>query len=101
MEFHLSPEDESLRKVVEDFVRDELIPLEVEFANAPDIFEGSRWKSRVKNSPEPEIQRYLAIMSELESKAEAKGLWRVDVPKEYGGTEVGNVAMIALTEELE
>ena len=101
MEFHLSPEDESLRKVVEDFVRDELIPLEVEFANAPDIFEGSRWKSRVKNSPEPEIQRYLAIMSELESKAEAKGLWWVDVPKEYGGTEVGNVAMIALTEELE
>jgi acyl-CoA dehydrogenase len=101
MEFNLSPADESLRKVVEEFVRDELIPLEAEFANAPDIFEGSRWKSRVKNSPEPEIQRYLGIMAELERKAEAKGLWHVDVPKEYGGAEVGNVAMIALTEELE
>ena len=101
MEFNLSAADESLRKVVEEFVRDELIPLEAEFANAPDIFEGSRWKSRVKNSPDPEIQRYLGIMSELERKAEAKGLWHVDVPKEYGGAQAGNVAMIALTEELE
>ena len=101
MEFNLSPADEALRKVVEEFVRDELIPLEAEFANAPDIFEGSRWKSRVKNNPDPEIQRYLGIMSELERKAEAKGLWHVDVPKEYGGAQVGNVAMIALTEELE
>ncbi len=101
MEFNLSPEEESLRKVVEEFVRDELIPLEPEFLNAPDIFEGSRWKSRVKSSQDPEIQRYLAIMSDLQKKAEAKGLWHVDVPKEYGGTQVSNVAMIALTEELE
>lgn len=101
MEFSLSPEEESLRKVVEEFVRDELIPLEPEFLNAPDIFEGSRWKSRVKSSQDPEIQRYLAIMWDLQKKAEAKGLWYVDVPKEYGGKEVSNVAMIALTEELE
>lgn len=101
MEFRLSAEEESLRKVVEEFVRDELIPLEAEFVDAPDIFEGSRWKSRVKSSQDPEIQRYLGIMTELEKKAEAKGLWRLDVPKNYGGTEVSNVAMIALTEELE
>ena len=101
MEFNLSSEEESLRKVVEEFVRDELIPLEPEFLNAPDIFEGSCWKSRVKSSQDPEIQRYLAIMSDLQKKAEAKGLWHVDVPKEYGGTQVSNVAMIALTEELE
>ena len=101
MEFRLSSEEEELRKVVEEFVRDELVPLEPEFANAPDIFEGSRWKSRVKSSQDPAIQRYVAIMLELEKKAEEKGLWRLDVPKEYGGTAIGNVAMIALTEELE
>jgi alkylation response protein AidB-like acyl-CoA dehydrogenase len=101
MEFHLSEEEEKLRKIVEEFVRDELIPLEPEFLNAPDIFEGSRWKSRVKSSQDPEIQRYLAIMAELEKKADARGLWRLDVPKEYGGAQVSNVAMIALTEELE
>ena len=101
MDFRLSAEEESLRKAVENFVRDELIPLEAEFVHAPDIFEGSRWKSRVKSSPDPEIQRYFALMTELEKKAEAKGLWRLDVPREYGGEAIGNVAMIALTEELE
>ena len=101
MDFHLTPEEESLRKLVAEFVRDELVPLEPEFVHAPDIFEGSRWKSRVKSSPDPEIQRYLRIMEGLEKKAEAAGLWHLDVPKAYGGMEVSNVAMIAVTEELE
>ena len=101
MEFRLSPEEENLRKVVEEFVRRELIPLEPEFDHAPDIFEGSRWKSRVKSSPDPQIQRYLEIMEELEKKAEAEGLWQLDVPKEFGGLAVSNVGLIAVTEELE
>src|SRR5262245_28970987 len=101
VEFRLSPEEESLRKVVEEFVLSELVPLEAEFANAPDIFEGSRWKSRVKASQDPEIRRYIEIMAELEKRADAKGLWYLDVPKTYGGAQVSNVAMIAVTEELE
>lgn len=101
MEFRLSAEEESLRQAVEGFVRDELIPLEPEFADAPDIFEGSRWKSRLRSSQDPEIQRYLAIMQSVEQKAEAQGLWHLDVPKAYGGMEVSNVALIAVTEELE
>ena len=101
MEFRLSPEEEKLRKVVEEFVRRELIPLEPEFDHAPDIFEGSRWKSRVKSSPDPQIQRYVEIMEELEKKAEAEGLWQLDVPREFGGLAVSNVGLIAVTEELE
>jgi len=101
MEFRFLPEEEELRRVVAEFVQDELIPLEPEFEHAPDIFEGSRWKSRVKSSQDPEIQRYLKIMEDLEQRAAAKGLWHLDVPKAYGGMEVSNVAMIAVTEELE
>lgn len=101
MDFRLTADEEALRQVVERFVREELIPLEAEFAGAPDIFEGSRWKSRVKTSEDPEIKRYLGLMEELEHKAAAAGLWYLDVPKAYGGTEVSNVAMIAVTEELE
>ena len=101
MDFHLSEQEESLRKVVEGFVRDQLIPLEPEFDNAPDIFEGSRWKTRAKLSRDPEIKRYVEIIEGLEKKAETVGLWYLDVPKEYGGLEVSNVAMIAVTEELE
>jgi acyl-CoA dehydrogenase len=101
MDFRLSPEEESLREGVERFVRDELVPLEALFEKAPDIFEGSRWKSRAKLSNDPEVKRYLEIMEGLEKKAEARGLWYLDVPKSYGGLEVSNVAMIAATEELE
>src|SRR5262245_55552030 len=101
VEFRLSPEEESLRKVVQEFVLAELVPLEAEFANAPDIFEGSRWKSRVKASQDPEMRRYIDIMAALEERADAKRLWYLDVPKTYGGAQVSNVAMIAVTEELE
>ena len=95
MDFRLSAEEETLRQAVERFVRDELIPLEAEFASAPDIFEGSRWKSRVKTSTDPEIKRYVGLMEELEQKATLAGLWFLDVPKAYGGAQVSNVAMIA------
>ena len=81
MDFRLTEEEEKLRRSVEDFVRDELIPLEPEFANAPDIFEGTRWKSRATLSRDPEIKRYIALMDGLEKKAEAKGLWYLDVPQ--------------------
>src|SRR5919108_2297638 len=101
MDFRLSAEEENLRQSVEAFVRDELLPLEPEFENAPDIFEGSRWKSRAKLSTDPEVQRYIAIMENLEKKAATRGLWYLDVPREYGGEQVSNVGMIAITEELE
>jgi acyl-CoA dehydrogenase len=101
MDFRLSPGEEELRRQVEEFVREEIIPLEPVFDVAPDIFEGSRWKSRARLSRDPEVQRYIAIMEELKRKAEARDLWHLDVPKRYGGREVSNVAMIAVTEELE
>jgi acyl-CoA dehydrogenase len=101
MDFRLSSTEEGLRKKVDEFVRDKLVPLEPEFLHAPDIFEGSRWKSRAKLSRDPEIRRYIELMEGLEKKAEASGLWYLDVPREYGGLDVSNVAMIAVTEELE
>jgi acyl-CoA dehydrogenase len=101
MDFRLTEEEEKLRTTVQDFVREELIPLEPEFAKAPDIFEGTRWKSRATLSRDPEVKRYIGLMEGLEKRAEARGLWYLDVPKEYGGMAVSNVAMIAITEELE
>ena len=101
MDFRLTSEEEALRRQVERFVREELIPLEPVFEAAPDIFEGSRWKSRAKVSRDPEVHRYIAIMEGLKKKAEAADIWQLDVPKKYGGREVSNVALIAATEELE
>jgi hypothetical protein len=44
MDFHLSPEEESLRRDVERFVRDELITLEPSFEKAPDA--AAIWQGR-------------------------------------------------------
>ncbi len=101
MNFRLSQEEEALRREVEGFVRGELVPIEGLFDDAPDIFAGSRWKSRARLSENPEVKRHLAIMEELERKARARGLWYLDVPKRYGGREISNVGMMAVTEELE
>src|SRR5688572_6619224 len=101
MDFRLSPDEETLRKTVEEFVRERLIPLEPQFEDAPDIFEGSRWKSRARLSRDPVVGRYIEIMENLEKQAEAQGLWHLDVPKEYGAMQVSNVAMLAVTGALE
>jgi acyl-CoA dehydrogenase len=101
MDFHLRPEEEILRREVERFVREDIVPLEPVFEGAPDIFEGSRWKSRARLGRDPEVKRFVAIMEGLKHKAEERGLWFLDVPRVYGGREITNVAMIAVTEELE
>jgi acyl-CoA dehydrogenase len=101
MDFSLGAEEEQLRLEVQQFVLEELIPLEPLFDCAPEIFIGNRWKTRAKLSADPDIQRYVAIMEGLERKAEDRGFWRLDVPRAFGGRELSNVGMIAVTEELE
>ena len=101
MDFSLGLEEEKLRLEVQKFVLEELIPLEPVFDRAPEIFIGNRWKTRVKFSADPDIQRFVAIMEELERKADDRGFWHLDVPRAFGGRELSNVAMIAVTEELE
>jgi acyl-CoA dehydrogenase len=101
MDFSLGAEEEQLRREVQEFVLEELIPLEPLFDRAPEIFIGNRWKTRAKLSADPEIQRYVTIMEGLERKAEDRGFWHLDVPRAFGGRELSNVGMIAVTEELE
>jgi acyl-CoA dehydrogenase len=71
------------------------------FDRAPEIFIGNRWKTRAKLSLNPEIQRYVAIMEDLELKATERGFWHLDVPRAFGGRELSNVGLVAVTEELE
>jgi acyl-CoA dehydrogenase len=101
MDFGLEAEEEKLRLEVQKFVLKELIPLEPLFDRAPEIFIGNRWKTRARLSSDSEIQRYIVIMEELEVKATERGFWHLDVPQAFGGRELSNVGMIAVTEELE
>ena len=82
MDFSLAPEIEALRLRVRDFVAAEVLPLEQHAAN----FDGH------ENLREE-------VVAELRGKAKAAGLWGFQVPRQYGGLDVGAVGMAALYEE--
>jgi acyl-CoA dehydrogenase len=72
MEFELPEELEMLRGTLRRFVDNELIPIERE------TLDGAKLK--------PEIEAW------LKERAEALGLWRFDVPTEFGGLGLGLLA---------
>lgn len=80
MNFAFDHELLMLRDVVRRFVQEELIPLESQYANDPDI-------------PD-EVRR------RLQEKAKELGLWAFDLPREHGGGGVGYVGMCLVFEEL-
>ncbi len=83
MDFNLSPEVETARKAVREFVDNHVIPLESD----PDAYdEGENIK--------PEV------MAPLREKARAEGLWALQVSRAWGGAEIGRVGMAACYEEM-
>lgn len=82
MDFFLSDEIEQTRLQVRAFVEREVIPLESNPANFDEH----------ESLLEP-------IVAQLREKAKAQGLWGFQLPKIYGGRELGVVGMAALYEE--
>lgn len=82
MDFNLSPEIESIRQRVHNFVETEVMPLEKNPANF-DAHEN------MKES----------VVKQLRKKAKAQGLWGFQLPKERGGLDLGVVGMAVLYEE--
>ena len=82
MDFFLSEEIEQTRLQVRDFVEREIIPLE----NDPANFDAHE---NIKES----------VVARVREKAKAQGLWGFQLPKAYGGLELGVMGMAALYEE--
>jgi acyl-CoA dehydrogenase len=80
MDFELPEEYRMLRDTVRRFVDRELIPIELESMDGPNL--------------KPEIR------TELEKKAKEIGLWMPDVPEEYGGQGLGLLGMTIIWQEL-
>jgi acyl-CoA dehydrogenase len=80
MDFGLDHELLMLRDSVRRFVQEELMPLEVQYANEPDIPDDLRDK--------------------LQNKAKQLGFWCFDLPEKYGGGGIGYVGMCLVMEEL-
>jgi acyl-CoA dehydrogenase len=82
MDFSLPSHIEALRLKVRDFVASEVMPLEKDKTNFDEH----------ENLKED-------VVAALRAKAKAAGLWGFQVPKQYGGLDVGVVGMAALYEE--
>jgi acyl-CoA dehydrogenase len=80
MDFELPEEIRMLKDTVRKFVDRELIPIEMESMDGPDL--------------KPDIR------ASLEKKARDLGLWLLEVPEEYGGQGLGHLGMVVVWEEL-
>lgn len=80
MDFELPEEIRLLRETVRRFVDEELIPVEMESMEGPDLKPGYKEK--------------------LEAKARELGLWKLDTPAEFGGQGLSLLALAAVWEEV-
>jgi acyl-CoA dehydrogenase len=80
MDFELPSELRLLKETVRRFVDDELIPIEMEAMDGPDL------KSDIRKR--------------LEAKTRELGLWLLEVPAEYGGQDLNQLALTVINEEL-
>lgn len=80
MDFELPEELRLLKNTVRNFVDRELIPIEME------AMDGHRMRADVRAG--------------LEKKAQALGLWHLDVPVEYGGAGLGLLGLVTVWEEI-
>lgn len=80
MNFAFDDELLMLRDSVRRFVQDELMPLEAQYANEPDI---------------PD-----ALRNRLQDRAKALGFWAFDLPASVGGGGIGHVGACLVFEEL-
>ena len=82
MDFNLSPEIESLRKKVREFVREEVLPLEADRASYNE-YDNIR----------------MDLLDEVRAKARAAGLWAPQMPRARGGLELPVTGWAAIYEE--
>jgi acyl-CoA dehydrogenase len=80
MDFELPQEIRILKDTIRRFVDRELIPIEMNAMDGPDL--------------KPDIRK------QLESKTRELGLWLLEVPADLGGQDLSLLAIAVLTEEL-
>src|ERR1700682_1828880 len=86
MDFELSEEHRMLKELVARFVRDELMPLERVVLESEARGEESRLTEKER--------------APIDKKSRALGLWGLDAPAEFGGSDLPVEAMIGVNEEI-
>lgn len=86
MNFKLSDEHQMLKDLMARFVREELIPLE------PAVLK--------REAGGAEFMLTADEKKRLDAKSKELGLWGLDAPEEFGGSDLPVVAMVGVNEEL-
>ncbi len=86
MDFELSEEHHMLKALVARFVRDELMPLEGKVLEREAKGEGANLTKEERGK--------------IDKKARELGLWGLDAPAEFGGSDLPVEAMIGVNEEI-
>jgi acyl-CoA dehydrogenase len=81
VDFSIPKETQSMVRVVREFVRKELYPLEREFLEA-------------------DFREMLPVLQEKREQARAMGLWTPQIPEEYGGRGLSLLEFAHVSEEL-
>src|SRR6185436_11021802 len=86
MDFELSEEHRMLKELVARFVRDELMPLEGKVLEREAKGEGAHLTKEERGK--------------IDKKSRELGLWGLDAPAEFGGSDLPVEAMIGVNEEV-
>lgn len=85
MNFDLEPEHQTLKELVANFVRDDLVPLEAALLKRESS--GGQWELTSEEH------------ARLDAVSKARGLWGLDAPAEMDGLDLPVVAMVGVNEE--
>ena len=100
MEFSIPPEITQLLNKLDDFIEREIRPLQAEHDNERFFDHRREWaRTDFENDglPRPEWE---ALLAEMRRRADRAGFLRLALPAEYGGKNIGNLAMAIIREHL-
>ena len=100
MEFSIPPEITQLLSQLDAFIEHEIKPLQAENDNERFFDHRREWaRTDFENGglPRPEWE---ALLAEMRRRADRAGFLRLALPSEYGGKNIGNLAMAIIREHL-
>ncbi|MDE2466436.1 MAG: acyl-CoA/acyl-ACP dehydrogenase, partial [Alphaproteobacteria bacterium] len=100
MDFLIPPEITQLLTALDDFIEREIKPLQAESDNERFFDHRREWaRTDFENGglPRPEWE---ALLAEMRRRADRAGFLRLALPVEYGGRNIGNLAMAIIREHL-
>ncbi len=100
MDFSIPKEIADLLSRLDDFIEREIVPLQQQDDNDRFFDHRREWaRTDFEHGGLPR-QEWEALLGEMRRRADKAGFLRLALPKEYGGADIGNLAMAIIREHL-